>query len=376
MRQRRKNKLWSSIRKIAKTQKGRQAMTTTGAVIAAWYMGYSGQELFSTMHDATMMYAAKYPYMNSESISDSLWGGAKHFAASTLDYVAEITSKAGLDLSHTARETVNAARDFISRGSQRTLEACREAFEDVVLHVGGVGSNIVSYGKTAIEGIANVIMNNWVTILGVMVAARETYEYFQAGESIYQRWFKRGKSELKAAGAQTQDQINLGLNTALAGVDAILRDNPKISRKTVAERLDVDVDQIIWISGQLHERLQAESAALSKNQKSTIGNTPILNPVPNNDLTLNSPADMQYSGKRNKSDPVYSRKSINFQNNWSESQYSKNCMARIQKTAENISINTRAFFDSGIFIPKVDQIIESGAVINIHDYRTDGPELM
>jgi len=259
----RTNGLWSDIKTISETQVGRQALASTGAVIAATYLGYVGPEVFGAMHDALAFYAAKYPFLNPVGMAESLWDGARYFSASAIDYAASVVENIGVDMSQTARETVTACRDFISRGTHRGLEAARVAFQDTATYAGGFASEAAATLKNAAQAGIEGIKTHWGSIIAVMAAAKEAYDYYETGESIYHRLFKRGQKEVAEAGATDAAEVNLSVNTAIAGTEALETANAQLRREAVAKKLSIDIDQVIWVSEQLHDRLEAEGSALS-----------------------------------------------------------------------------------------------------------------
>jgi copper chaperone CopZ len=247
--------LWSSIKMITETQSGRQALTTTGAVIAAAYLGHIGPELFMTMNDALAVFAGKYPFMNPLAMSTALWEGAQYFSASLVDYAYSAFETVGIDMSKTVREAVNACREFISRGGQRSLDAARETLMETASYIGGNAAEITAAIKNAVGAGIEAVKSNFGPILAGLAVAREAYEYYETGESIYHRLFKRGRKAVKDASPAdnpaTEEEVNVTVNTAFAGTEVLVSADAQLRRKSVAEILSIDPDQVIWVSEKL-----------------------------------------------------------------------------------------------------------------------------
>lgn len=256
--------MWFDIQSISETQSGRQALSTTGAVITAAYLGHIGPELFTTMHEALCFYASKYPFLDSADMASSLWDGAKYFSASVVDYASSIIEDLGFDMSHTIRESVNVCRDYISRSGQRGLEAARETLQETATFIGGHASVVVTHLQEAAEAGYKFVKEHLGPIAGIFAAAHQAYEYFQTGESLYDRLFKRGKKEIQGAGTSTEEEANLSVNTAIAGREALQNADAIMRREAVAKRIQVDPEQILWVSEELYSRLEEEGVALSR----------------------------------------------------------------------------------------------------------------
>ncbi|CAN0544797.1 unnamed protein product, partial [Laminaria digitata] len=83
-------KIWDDLKMISETQQGRQALLSSGSVIAAAYLGYVGPDLFIMMHDTLALYSAKYPFLNPTAMAASLWDGARYFSATVVDLFGEM----------------------------------------------------------------------------------------------------------------------------------------------------------------------------------------------------------------------------------------------------------------------------------------------
>jgi hypothetical protein len=255
--------LWSNIEMISETQEGRQALFTTGSVIAATYMGYVGPEIFACMHDALAVFAAKYPLMDPTSMSGSLWEGAKHFSASSLDYIASITDAFALDMSKTFRDSVATCREFLGRGSDRGIETARLAFSETAEYLGGFAAQAVETARSAATAGWSFVKDNWGALMAAGAVAKEAYEFYDTGDSIYKRWFKKAKEEVKT-GNTTIEEMNVTINTAVAGNEALVNADSQIGRARVAAQMNVSMQDVIWVSDQLHERLNAEAEVVTK----------------------------------------------------------------------------------------------------------------
>ena len=261
-----RHNLWSDIKHIAQTQKGRQAMMTTGAVIAAWHFGTTGPELFSVMHDATALYVTKYPFMDPAVISASLWDGARYFAASALDYGVDMAANIGIEISRNTRETLVSARDFISHGTERGLEHARTFLETTADYVGGVTSDALSITVEIGTPIVETVKTWGAPVIAIIFAAKEAYDYFDIGKSICNKLFRRGKKEIEDAGAKKTEDINFSMNVAIAGHDVLVAADDELTRrKAAAKILDVPLDKIIHVSKQLHDNLEVNGRNMSDN---------------------------------------------------------------------------------------------------------------
>ena len=260
--------LWTDIKMVSQTQQGRQALTTTGALIAGTYLGYVGPDLLATMHDALGYYATKYPFLDPLQMSADLWGGAKYFAAAALDYAGEVADRVRIEVAQNIREATSGARDLLSRGSSRGLDAARQMFEETSLYVEGTASDLVGAVSEAAKTGWNFLKSNWGTVAAVAAAAKEAYDYFEKGESLYRRLLGRGKEEA-APDTATEDERNIATNTAIAGEDVLRAGDREIARTGAAPRIDVDIDQVVWVSDQMYARMNAEGQSLSTMKEET-----------------------------------------------------------------------------------------------------------
>ncbi len=256
-----KDNLWSDIKAISQTQDGRQAMMTTGSVIAAAYMGYVGPELLATMHDALAFYALKYPLMDPQAMSSSLWGGAQFYSASALDYLGTLSEKVSLELSHPVRESVQTAREFLSRGSDRSLEAARLVFDETTRYVGSYAGGALQNIGTALHSGYNAIKEHWGAVVAVGAAIKEAYDFYTTGESIFKRIFKRGKKE---TGADTTVQANISVNIALGGSQVLASADRALKAQSKEGHVDIDMDQVFWISDQMRTQIAARACEMGE----------------------------------------------------------------------------------------------------------------
>ncbi|HDZ53356.1 hypothetical protein LCGC14_0042930 [marine sediment metagenome] len=256
MEKKQKESLWSDIKAISETQAGRQAMMTTGSVIAAAYMGYVGPDLLATMHDALVFYAAKYPLMDPQTMSSSLWGGAQHYSAAALDYMGDISSRFSLDLSHTIRESIHTARDFLSRGSERGLEAARMSFDQTTQYVSGYSTGTLQNIGTMLHSGYNAVKEHWGAVVAVGAAIKEAYDFYTTGESIFKRIFKRGKKE---AEVETKVEANISVNVALCGTKALEKADIALDAQNNQGDVNVQMDRIIWLSEQMRGEIAARA---------------------------------------------------------------------------------------------------------------------
>ena len=387
----RKSKLWSSIREISETQSGRKAIATTGAIIAATHIGQNmGPELFNTMHQALALYAAKYPFMNTSSIAETLWNGACHFAATTVDYMGNIIEKTNIILSDKAQALINESRDFI----KPNLEAARDGFRDIATYAGGLPAQAVSIARDAAKSGIEFVKNNWPVILGILVAAKDASDYFEIGKNIYQRALKFGKSFFRKDKKTTEKEVNLGLNAALGGKDAITQADQIASRENVTKEINIDMDQVIRISEHLSEYLTEEGTALSQG----IGTTP-LDCVPRTDSDINININVTVNNPKPVSDiriPKTNASSINpnqFKTiniihsaekpepEWSESLYSQARLDTLRRTPrETITSefdlsnpNVQANPHEGLFAELYSTAKTEAMLENIDHIKNDGP---
>jgi len=259
MDKRKKESLWSDIRSISESQEGRQAMMTSGSVIAAAYLGYVGPDLLVTMHDALAFYALKYPLMDPQAMSSALWGGAQYYTAAGLDFFGNLSDAISLELSHTMREGVQMAREFLSRSGERGLEAARVAFDDTTQYVGHYANGALQNIGTALHSGYNAVKEHWGAVVAVGAAVKEAYDFYTTGESIFKRLFKRGKKESKA---ETQIEANISVNVAIGGGDVLVAADKALSAEKAKNPVKVDMDRIIWISDQLRDQITAKACEL------------------------------------------------------------------------------------------------------------------
>jgi hypothetical protein len=274
--------LWVNIRAVSESQRGRQAMLTTGTLIAGAYLGYVGPELFSTMHDALAFYATKYPFLDPLAMSSALWDGAKHFSASAIDYVAQVAENVGIEVTANMREAAQTAREFLSRGSERGLEAARVAFEETAHYVSGSAKEIVESIGGAGSAAVGFVKEHWGKIMAFGAVAKEAYEFFDTGDNIYKRWLKRGKKDVETCCQKETPrptEINITVNTAIAGSEALTSADNQARREAVAERYKVDLSDVLWVSEQMHDRLSSDGSlaaqAAPSASKSKFGSTKI-----------------------------------------------------------------------------------------------------
>lgn len=256
MDKRQKDSLWADIKSISETQAGRQAMMTTGSVIAATYMGYVGPDLLAAMHDALVFYAAKYPLMDPQAMSSSLWNGAQYYTASALDYLGDLSSHFSLDLSHTVRESIQTAREFLSRGSERGLEAARMTFDQTTQYVSGYANGAMQNIGTMLHSGYNAVKEHWGAVVAVGAAIKEAYDFYTTGESIFKRLFKRGKKEVEAP---TKVEANISVNVALCGTKALESADAALDVQGNHGKVQVDMEKVFWISDQMREQIAARA---------------------------------------------------------------------------------------------------------------------
>lgn len=257
-------RLWSDIKHISETQSGRQAMISTGSVIAATCIGYAGVDMFSEIHSALTLYSEKYPFFDPSLMAASLWEGARYFAASALDYIYSVFEGVSVDLSHTFREVVSSGREFISRGTNRGLDTVREAFSKTATYLGGHAVEIISVAQNvANDGLA-ALQKHWGKAIALIAVSKQAYEYFETGEKIYKRWLNWGKSELEATDNLSKNAVNASLNTAIAGACTIRSASELLRGKVVSSETKKNIDKVKWVSERLHENLRAERKSLNR----------------------------------------------------------------------------------------------------------------
>ncbi len=259
MDKRKKESLWSDIKSISETQEGRQAMMTTGSVIAAAYLGYVGPDLLVTMHDALAFYALKYPLMDPQAMSSALWGGAQYYTAAGLDFIGNLSDTVSFELSHTMRESVQTAREFLSRSGERGIEAARVAFDETSQYVGHYANGALQNIGTALHSGYNAVKEHWGAVVAVGAAVKEAYDFYTTGESIFKRLFGRGKKDSKA---ETQVEANISVNVAIGGAGVLASADAALSTDKVKDPVKVDMDRIIWISDQLRDQIATQACDL------------------------------------------------------------------------------------------------------------------
>lgn len=253
MKRNRMTGLWSDIRAIMESQPGRQAMMTTGAVIAGTYFGSHGPELFTSMHESIMLFSAKYPFMDPVDIASAVWGGAKEFAVSAVEHIAAIPDRFP-EISHQLREAVQSIRDGVRTAANRTIDGTRDLFVDTAAFVGGYAAEVAATVRSAMNTGMEYVGKYWGQALGALAIAKEAYEYFETGDNIYKRWFKRAKTEVTG----TPAEVNVSVNAAIAGAEVLEHADHQTRIDRTAASLNIDPEQIAWISQQIYDRLNAE----------------------------------------------------------------------------------------------------------------------
>lgn len=254
-------KIWDDLKMISQTQQGRQALLSSGSVIAAAYLGYIGPDLFIMMHDTLAFYSAKYPFLNPTDMAASLWDGAKYFSAAVVDVFGGIADSFGIDISHNIREAMTNCREFLSRYGDRTVDASRAFIEDVSVMVGSQLSAIAGRTGAALTAGWTSIKEVWAPALVVLGAAKEAFEYFEIGKKVYAKYTSWGK---KSSSQEKDVEQNLEVNTAIAG-DAALDTAEKTARDLPEGRiLNANRKDILWISDQLHRHLNEDSSRMPR----------------------------------------------------------------------------------------------------------------
>jgi hypothetical protein len=257
-----KTGLWQDIKDIAKTQRGRQALMSSGAVIAAAGIGCFGPEIFSMMHAGLTFFSASYPFIDPSAMADTLWTGAQYYCAAALDYLGQGLDQIeyiSVDMSTQVRDAVNTGREFLSRHGERTFEASRNFVEQITLVAGGYVSDAVqTVGEFAQNGI-EFAKEHWQAVALTIGAVKEAFDYFDLGKRIYNKWISRAKKETEKADVKT---VNLEVNIAISGVDALSEADRKISDSKTPQPVTINRDDILWISDQLHRSVRQDLSCI------------------------------------------------------------------------------------------------------------------
>ncbi|CAN0578954.1 unnamed protein product, partial [Laminaria digitata] len=154
-------------------------------------------------------------------------------------------------------------RDFLSRYGDRTVEASRAFIDDMSGMVGSQLSTIAASAGDLLKTGWQSIKENWAPVIVVLGAAKEAFEYFEIGKKVYDKFTSWGK---RSSSQATEDEQNLEVNSAIAGNAALEAADRKIEDLPPGKILNANHKDILWISDQLHRKLNENAGRMPEDQ--------------------------------------------------------------------------------------------------------------